>query len=82
MRGREFLALVVLIAAATQALAQNWPQQAIHFIISFGAGGGADIVGRILADAMLGGGSAASSRRLTCDPHRAGRIIDEYGSLA
>ena len=27
-------------------------QQAIHFIISFGAGGGADIVGRILADAM------------------------------
>jgi tripartite-type tricarboxylate transporter receptor subunit TctC len=52
MRRREFLALVGLIAAATQALAQNWPQQAIHFIISFGAGGGADIVGRILADAM------------------------------
>src|SRR5262249_58838543 len=24
-------------------LAQSWPQQAIHFIISFGAGGGADI---------------------------------------
>jgi tripartite-type tricarboxylate transporter receptor subunit TctC len=52
MRRREFLALVGLIAVPTQALAQSWPQQAIHFIISFGAGGGADIVGRILADAM------------------------------
>ena len=43
---------VCLTAAATEALAQTWPRQAIHFIISFGAGGGADIVGRILADAM------------------------------
>jgi hypothetical protein len=41
----------VYLIAATQALAQSWPQQAIHFIISFGAGGGTDIVGRILADA-------------------------------
>ena len=55
MRRRDFVtisAAVCLIAAATQALTQSWPQQAIHFIISFGAGGGADIVGRILADAM------------------------------
>jgi len=55
MRRRDFVtvsAAVCLIAAATQALAQSWPQQTIHFIISFGAGGGADIVGRILADAM------------------------------
>ena len=52
MRRREFLALVCLIAATMQTLAQSWPQQVIHFIISFGAGGGADIVGRILADAM------------------------------
>ena len=43
---------VCLTAAAPQALSQTWPRQAIHFIISFGAGGGADIVGRILADAM------------------------------
>jgi tripartite-type tricarboxylate transporter receptor subunit TctC len=55
MRRRDFVtvsAAVCLIAAATQTLAQSWPQQTIHFIISFGAGGGADIVGRILADAM------------------------------
>src|SRR5215471_19568935 len=43
---------VCLTAVAAQALSQTWPRQAIHFIISFGAGGGADIVGRILADAM------------------------------
>jgi tripartite-type tricarboxylate transporter receptor subunit TctC len=47
-----FSVAVCLTAAATQALALTWPQKAIHFIISFGAGGGADIVGRILADAM------------------------------
>src|SRR5260370_7263501 len=55
MRRRDFVtisAAVCLIAAATQALTQSWPRQTIHFIISFGAGGGADIVGRILADAM------------------------------
>jgi tripartite-type tricarboxylate transporter receptor subunit TctC len=34
------------------APAQEWPQQPIHFIVSFGAGGVADIVGRILADAI------------------------------
>ena len=31
--------------------AQDWPQQPIHMIVSFGPGGGADIIGRILADA-------------------------------
>jgi hypothetical protein len=60
MRGREFLALVGLIVAATQALAQNWPQQAIHFIISFGAGGGADIVGG--AGGILGNELVASAK--------------------
>ena len=41
-----------LIAAATSASAQQWPQQPIHLIVSFGAGGGADIIGRILADSI------------------------------
>jgi tripartite-type tricarboxylate transporter receptor subunit TctC len=48
-------AVVWLMASACAALAQsaqNWPQQPIHIIVSFGAGGGADIIGRILADAM------------------------------
>src|SRR5580704_3406978 len=32
--------------------ARDWPAQPIHIIVAFGAGGGADIIGRILADAM------------------------------
>jgi tripartite-type tricarboxylate transporter receptor subunit TctC len=64
---------VCLTAAATQALAQTWPRQAIHFIISFGAGGGADIVGRILADAMqkrLGQSVVVENKPGAGDVHR------------
>src|SRR5512139_1776261 len=32
--------------------AQEWPQQTIRIVVSFGAGGGADIIGRILSDSM------------------------------
>jgi tripartite-type tricarboxylate transporter receptor subunit TctC len=39
-----------LFAAA--APAQEFPQRPIHFIVAFGPGGGSDIIGRILADAM------------------------------
>src|ERR1700675_1920170 len=49
------LALTVmlgLLAAAKPAPAQDWAQQPIRIVVSFGAGGGADIIGRILADAM------------------------------
>ena len=46
------LAAFALIAAAKPAAAQDWPQQPIHIIVAFGAGGGADIIGRILADAL------------------------------
>jgi tripartite-type tricarboxylate transporter receptor subunit TctC len=42
-----------LIAAAGAAAAQDWaPQQPIHMIVPFGPGGGSDIIGRILAEAM------------------------------
>ena len=41
-----------LIAATKPAPAQDWPEQPNRIIVSFGAGGGADIIGRILADAM------------------------------
>ena len=44
--------MLSLLATATPAPAQDWPAQPIHIIVSFGAGGGADIIGRILADAM------------------------------
>jgi tripartite-type tricarboxylate transporter receptor subunit TctC len=41
-----------LAFAARPAAAQDWPQQPIHIVVAFGAGGGADIIGRILADAL------------------------------
>ena len=44
--------LMAGVGAALAQPAQDWPQQPIHIIVSFGAGGGADIVGRILADAL------------------------------
>jgi tripartite-type tricarboxylate transporter receptor subunit TctC len=34
------------------AAAQDWPQRTIRVVVSFGAGGGADIIGRILAESM------------------------------
>ena len=50
---KPMLALAAaLCLIATPAPAQDWPQQPIHIIVSFGPGGGADIIGRILADAM------------------------------
>jgi tripartite-type tricarboxylate transporter receptor subunit TctC len=53
---RPFAALaaaLALIAAAAGAAAQDWqPQQPIHMIVPFGPGGGSDIIGRILAEAM------------------------------
>src|SRR5580692_7388567 len=50
---KPMLALAAaLCLIATPAPAQDWPAQPIHIIVSFGPGGGADIIGRILADAM------------------------------
>ena len=53
---RTFVAAVaaILVAAglAQPAAAQDWPQQPIRIVVSFGPGGGADIIGRILADSM------------------------------
>jgi tripartite-type tricarboxylate transporter receptor subunit TctC len=47
-----FATALLTIAAASPAPAQEYPQQNIRIIVSFGPGGGADIIGRILADSM------------------------------
>jgi tripartite-type tricarboxylate transporter receptor subunit TctC len=47
-------ALHFLVAMQTPASAQEWPRQNIRLIVSFGAGGGTDIVARVLAEAMQG----------------------------
>jgi tripartite-type tricarboxylate transporter receptor subunit TctC len=50
---KTLLASAVLVAVLeSQVAAQDWPQKPIRIIVSFGPGGGADIIGRILADAM------------------------------
>jgi tripartite-type tricarboxylate transporter receptor subunit TctC len=41
-----------LLLTAGPAPAQEYPQQTIKFVIAFGPGGGADIIGRILAESM------------------------------
>ena len=53
---RLFAAVMTAVTAvaglAQPAAAQDWPQQPIRVVVSFGPGGGADIIGRILADSM------------------------------
>ncbi len=48
----RWLAAVVLAALAGQAQAQDWPQRPLRMLIGFGAGGGTDILARIVAPAM------------------------------
>ena len=45
-------AILCLAVTVSNALSQERSQQQIRIIVSFGPGGGADIVGRILAEAM------------------------------
>jgi tripartite-type tricarboxylate transporter receptor subunit TctC len=48
------LSAILALYLAGNAAAQDWPQKPIRIIVSFGPGGGADIIGRILADSMQG----------------------------
>ena len=45
-------ALIALASIATPAAAQDWPTRPIRMLIGFGAGGGTDIVGRIVAQPL------------------------------
>jgi hypothetical protein len=44
------LFVAVLAAVSLDAAAQNWPQKPVRFILSLGAGSGADIGARLYAD--------------------------------
>jgi tripartite-type tricarboxylate transporter receptor subunit TctC len=46
------VATFLALTSVRPAPAQDWPQHAIRMIVSFGPGGGADIIGRILAESM------------------------------
>jgi len=45
-------ACAMALGLATPASAQDYPNRPIRLIVSFGPGGGADIVGRILGQAI------------------------------
>jgi tripartite-type tricarboxylate transporter receptor subunit TctC len=47
-----FTTALLTFAIASPTRAQEYPQQNIRIIVSFGPGGGADIIGRILADSL------------------------------
>jgi tripartite-type tricarboxylate transporter receptor subunit TctC len=51
-RGLFSLSAAVLLGGALDAVAQEWPQRSIRIVVAFGPGGGTDIVGRIIAQAM------------------------------
>ena len=44
--------LLTCIASSLSASAQEWPQRTVRLVIGYGAGGGTDIVGRIIAQAL------------------------------
>jgi tripartite-type tricarboxylate transporter receptor subunit TctC len=54
MRKRVFAAALVLaaVACAAPGAAQSWPSRPIQMAVGFGAGGGTDILARILAAAL------------------------------
>lgn len=46
------IAAILCAALAGQAVAQDWPQRPLRMLVGFGAGGGTDILARIVAPAM------------------------------
>jgi tripartite-type tricarboxylate transporter receptor subunit TctC len=51
-RGLFAVSAAALLAGTVTARAQDWPQRSIRVIVPFGPGGGADIIGRIIAQSM------------------------------
>ena len=51
---RPILAMIAawVLAVVAPAAAQDWPQRTIRIIVSFGPGGGTDIVGRIIGQSL------------------------------
>lgn len=48
----RWLGAVVLLLACGGAVAQAYPSRPIHFIIPFAAGGGSDVMARIIAEPL------------------------------
>src|SRR3984957_19214165 len=82
MRIYAFIAGGFLACSAAPALAQDWPAHALTMVVPWAAGGGTDIVGRIMANHMSaslgqpvvvenlpgGGGMVGASHVARADP--------------
>src|SRR3954454_12638981 len=51
-RGLLAASTALILAGTLEASAQDWPQRPIRIIVPFGPGGGADIIGRIIAQSL------------------------------
>src|SRR5690349_19348040 len=47
--GAAAFAILALSQSGTPAVAQNWPTRAVTLVVPFAAGGGTDVLGRIVA---------------------------------
>ncbi len=52
MKNTARIVLCALLLASLPALAQNWPQRPVRFIVPLGPGSGADITARLLSDSL------------------------------
>jgi tripartite-type tricarboxylate transporter receptor subunit TctC len=80
MFGRVFAVFILSVLLAAPAAAQDYPTKPIRIIVAFGPGGGSDIVGRILGQAMsekLGQPVVIESK-----PGAAGTIGNEFVARA
>ena len=46
------VAAACILSGYGEAAAQTWPERPIHLVVGYGAGGGTDIIARIVADAL------------------------------
>ena len=74
---RSLLAVsaAAMLAGTRPAHSEDWPQRPLHMIVPFGPGGGADIIGRIIAQSLqekLGQGVVIENR-----PGAAGTLGNE-----
>ena len=51
-RGLLAASTAAMLAGTLEASAQEWPQRPIRIVVPFGPGGGADIIGRIVAQSL------------------------------
>ena len=49
---RAVLAATMLVLSVSQSSAQEWPTQPVKMMVGFGAGGGTDLVSRVIADGL------------------------------